>query len=105
MEFEYRKISFERAKEILDTTPDAMMIDVRTEPEYFTGHAVDAVNFALDDIDAENALDIIPEFDTPLLVYCRSGIRSRAAVNKLAELGYTNIYDLGSLAGWPYGTE
>ena len=105
MENEYRKISFAKAKEILDKDPEAVLLDVREEAEYITGHAVDAVLLPLDELDAASAAEVIPTHDTSVLVYCRSGRRSKEAANILAELGYTEVYDIGSLIGWPYGTE
>ena len=105
MENEYRKISFAKAKEILDKDPEAVLLDVREEAEYITGHAVDAVLLPLDELDAASAAEAIPSHDTSVLVYCRSGRRSREAALILAELGYTEVYDIGSLIGWPYGTE
>lgn len=89
----------------MDTTPDLMIIDVREEEEYVTGHAVGAVLFTLADINEESAALVIPDKATPLLVYCRSGRRSREAVAILSELGYECIYDVGGLIGWPYGME
>lgn len=99
------RISFARAKELLDTEPDAVMLDVREEEEYITGHAIDAVLLPVDELTDESAMDAIPGLDTPVLVYCRSGYRSNAAAHRLEEYGYTRIYDLGSLIGWPYGLE
>ena len=105
MENEYRAVSFAEAKKIMDSNPEYIILDVREEEEYITGHAVDAVLLPVDDIDAETAGEAIPASDTPVLVYCRSGRRSREASLKLLGLGYTEIYDMGSLVGWPYGTE
>lgn len=105
MENQYRKISFAEAKEILDKNADAVLLDVREEAEYITGHAVDAVLLPLRELDAASAAEAIPSHDTSVLVYCRSGRRSREAALRLAELGYTEVYDIGSLIGWPYGTE
>ena len=105
MENKYRKISFAEAKEILDNDANAVLLDVREEAEYITGHAVDAVLLPLGELDAASAAEAIPSHDTPVLVYCRSGRRSREAALRLAELGYTEVYDIGSLIGWPYGTE
>ncbi len=102
---EIRKITFEEAKEILDSRPESIMLDVREEEEYITGHAVDAVLFPVDDIDYTAASIILPEKDTPLLIYCRSGRRSAEAAEKLKSLGYTELYDVGGLIGWPYGLE
>lgn len=99
------KVSFEEAKRILDSTPDALLLDVRSEEEYITGHAVDAILFPLDEISDIAADDIIPSFDAPLLIYCRSGRRSAEAARLLEDYGYETIYDIGSLIGWPYGLE
>ena len=98
-----RRISFSQAKELLDSPRDCVMLDVREEAEYITGHAVDAVLLPVDELTEETAMDAIPSFDTPVLVYCRSGIRSNLAAHRLEEFGYEEVYDLGSLIGWPYG--
>jgi len=102
---EIKKVSFEEAKRILDTKPEAIMLDVREEEEFITGHAVDAVLLPVDDIDYTTASIVLPDRDTPLLIYCRSGRRSAEAAEKLKALGYTELYDIGSLIGWPYGLE
>lgn len=103
MEGTYHRISFETAKQLMDTEPGHLILDVREEEEYITGHADGAVLFPLGAINAETAAEVIPSRDTPLLVYCRSGRRSQQAVQKLLGLGYTQVYDMGSLVGWPYG--
>ncbi len=100
-----RKIGFAEAKAILDARPEAVLLDVREEAEYITGHAVDARLLPVDELTDETALDQIPSLSTPVLVYCRSGYRSNAAAHKLEDFGYEEIYDLGSLIGWPYGLE
>ncbi len=97
------KVSFEEAKKLLDTLPEKVLLDVREEEEYITGHAVDAVLLPVDELSDEMALDVIPSLDTPVLVYCRSGYRSNVAAHKLDEYGYTTVYDIGGLVGWPYG--
>lgn len=103
MECDYCRVSFETAKEIMDAEPGHLILDVREEEEYITGHADGAVLFPVDTITAESAAELIPSKNTPLLVYCRSGRRSRQAAETLASLGYTRIYDIGCLIGWPYG--
>ncbi len=100
-----KRISFAEAKELMDAEPGCVLLDVREEEEYITGHAVDAVLLPVDELTDETALDVIPDLDTPVLVYCRSGYRSNVAAHKLDEYGYTRVYDLGSLIGWPYGLE
>lgn len=103
MEQIYKKVSFEEAKEIMEKYPDFVMLDVREEVEYNTGHAQEAELLTLADINEQTAGECIPSHDTPVLVYCRSGHRSLEAARILQELGYTRIYDIGSLIGWPYG--
>ena len=100
-----KRISFAEAKELLDAEPACVMLDVREEEEYITGHAADAVLLPVDELTDETALDVIPSLETPVLVYCRSGYRSNVAAHRLEEYGYERIYDLGSLIGWPYGLE
>ena len=99
------RVDFARAKAILDAEPEAVLLDVREEAEYITGHAVNAVPLPVDELTDETALDAIPELSTPVLVYCRSGYRSNVAAHRLADYGYERIYDIGSLIGWPYGLE
>ena len=98
-----RRVSFATAKKMMDTEPGCLILDVRQEEEYITGHADGAILFPLDTIDAESASAVIPSKSTPLLVYCRSGRRSWQAVEALTAMGYTKAYDMGSLVGWPYG--
>ena len=100
-----KKISFAEAKALLDSEPACVLLDVREEEEYITGHALDAVLLPVDELTDETALDAIPTLDTPVLCYCRSGYRSHVAAHKLDDYGYTRVYDLGSLIGWPYGLE
>lgn len=101
----YQKVSFEQAKHILDTQPDAVLFDVREEEEYNTGHAKGAQLFPVDTIGKDTAKEMVPRKDMPILVYCRSGARSKTAAQTLVSLGYTHVYDIGSLVGWRYGLE
>lgn len=98
-------IDFENAHRLMSEKTDSVIIDVREEEEYITGHAVGAALFPVDTIDEKTAAELIPSKNTPLFIYCRSGRRSKIAAEKLSRLGYTQIYDIGSLAGWPYGLE
>ena len=98
-----QRISFEQAHDILLHQPDAVLIDVREEPEYLTGHAVDAQLLPVDEITEESAGMIIPDKHSTVLVYCRTGRRSARAAKMLESLGYESIYDMGGLVGWPYG--
>lgn len=99
------KIGFETAKQMMDTLPRYVLLDVREEEEYITGHAADALLFPVDEIDAETAAMLLPEKNVPILLYCRTGRRSKEAAQKLEKLGYTELYDIGGLIGWPYGLE
>ena len=95
------KIDFSTAKALLDARSDAVLLDVREEEEYIAGHASGAVLLPVGQINAETA-SRLPGAG-PVLVYCRTGFRSHRAAMKLEKLGIDQIYDLGSLAGWPYG--
>ena len=99
---DYRTITPEEAKRLMSTLPDRLILDVREIEEYVTGHVEDAIPFTLSQIDEEFASECIPSLDTPLLVYCRSGKRSRMACQILAGLGYTRIYNFGGIEDWPY---
>ena len=68
----YTRITFEEAKNMLDEG-GCIMFDVRTDEEFFTGHAEGAVNFDVDTINAESAAELIPNKDTPIIVYCKTG--------------------------------
>ncbi len=98
----YTKINFEEAKRMLDSGK-CIMFDVRTDEEFFTGHAEGAVNFDVDTINTDTAAELIPSKDTPILVYCKTGERASLAADELSALGYKNIYSVGSLVEWPYG--
>ena len=99
------RIGFEDAGRIIASEKNCVLLDVREEAEYITGHAADAVLLPVDEISAASAAEQLPDRSAPILVYCRSGRRSRAAAQKLESLGYERVYDLGSLIGWPYGLE
>ncbi len=97
------KLSFEQAHDMLIGGRELVLLDVREEPEYLSGHAEDALLLPVDEITMETASALIPEKETPVMVYCRTGRRSAEAARKLEKLGYLEIYDLGGLVGWPYG--
>lgn len=103
-ESSYQQISQEEAKEMMDTQ-DVIILDVREQDEYDSGHIPGAVLLPVGTIDEETAAKVIPEKDSTVLVYCRSGNRSKTASSALAELGYTNIYEFGGINTWPYETE
>ncbi len=100
----YKKISQEEAKEMMDTQ-EVLILDVREQSEYDGGHIPGAVLLPVGSIDEESAAAVIPEKDSVVLVYCRSGNRSKKAAKALADLGYTAIYDFGGITTWPYDIE
>ena len=100
----YQQISQEEAKAMMDTQV-VIILDVREQDEYDSGHIPGAVLLPVGTIDETTAAEVIPEKDSTVLVYCRSGNRSKTASAALAELGYTNIYEFGGINTWPYETE
>lgn len=97
----YMNITAEQAKEIMDTEEGYIILDVRTAEEYAQGYIPGAVLLPLDDV-RERAEQVLPAKDQLLLVYCRSGRRSKEACQILVELGYTNIKEFGGILDWPY---
>ena len=100
----YEQITQEAAKEMVDSQ-EVIILDVREQDEYDSGHIPGSVLLPVGSIDEDTATEVIPEKDSTVLVYCRSGNRSKTASSTLAELGYTNIYEFGGINTWPYETE
>ena len=100
----YQQITQEAAKEMMDSQ-EVIILDVREQDEYDSGHIPGAVLLPVGTIDDTTAAQVIPEKDSTVLVYCRSGNRSKTASAALADLGYTNIYEFGGINTWPYDTE
>lgn len=100
----YTQISQEEAREMMDTQ-EVLVLDVREQDEYDSGHIPDAVLLPVGTITEDTAAEIIPEKDATVLVYCRSGNRSKTAAQALADLGYTQIYEFGGISTWPYEVE
>ena len=100
----YQQITQEEAKEMMDTQ-EVIILDVREQDEYDSGHIPGAVLLPVGTIDEETAAEVIPEKDSMVLVYCRSGNRSKTASETLVGLGYTNIYEFDGINTWSYETE
>ncbi len=100
----YEQISQDEAKRIMDTVEGFVIIDARTEEEFSEGHIEDAILIPDYKI-TERAEKEIPEKDTLILVYCRSGRRSKIASEALVQLGCTNINEFGGIIDWPYKVE
>lgn len=97
-------ITAAEAKKIMDTQEDYIILDVRAQEEYDEGHIPGAIVIPHTEIEAR-AAEALPDKGQLILVYCRSGRRSKLAVEALAELGYTNIKEFGGILDWPYETE
>ena len=99
----YQQISAEEAKQIMDTETDYIIIDARTTEEFAEGHIENAILIPEYEI-AERAEKEFPDKDALILVYCRSGRRSKIASEELVKLGYTNVKEFGGIIDWPYET-
>ncbi len=97
----YEQITAEEAKTIMDTEQDYIIIDARTEEEFAEGHIENAILIPDYEI-ANRAEKELPDKDALILVYCRSGRRSKIASEELVKLGYTNVKEFGGIIDWPY---
>lgn len=97
----YKQITQQQAKEIMDSREDIVIIDARTDAEFAEGHISGAILIPEYEI-KRKAEALIPDKDTLILVYCRSGRRSKIASQALAELGYTDVREFGGIIDWPY---
>ena len=101
---DYVSIKQEDAKALMESEEDYVILDVRTDSEYAEGHIPGAV--LLPDYEVEErAEEMLPDKDQLILVYCRSGNRSKTASTILAEMGYTNVKEFGGINSWPYEIE
>lgn len=81
----------------------AIIIDVRTQDEYDSGHIANAYLIPLEELANHKELEILKEKDTPVLLYCRSGRRSGLAMNTMAKAGYKHVMNMGGVITWEYG--
>ena len=100
----YMNITAEEAKQIMDSEEGYIILDVRTQEEYDEGHIPGAIVISHEEIE-EKAEEVLTDKDQLILVYCRSGRRSKLAAEALVELGYTNIKEFGGIIDWPYEVE
>lgn len=98
----YKNIDFKQAKQIMDAE-QVVLLDVRTEEEFATGHITNAINIPVDEL--EFRFNELEDRKAKILVYCKSGRRSVIACEILAERGFTNVYNMGGVVDWPYGLE
>ena len=99
----YEQITPQQAKEIMDTQQDYIIIDARTQEEFAEGHIEDAILIPEYEI-KDRAEKELPDKDALILVYCRSGRRSKIASEELVKLGYANVKEFGGIIDWPYKT-
>ena len=100
----YQQVNAEAAKELMDIEDDYVILDARTQAEYDEGHIPGAILIPHDTV-ATAAEDALPDKGQLILVYCRSGNRSKQASQALADLGYTNVVEFGGITSWPYEVE
>ena len=97
----YEQITAEQAKKIMDNEQDYIIIDARTEEEFAEGHIENAILIPEYEI-AKRAEKELTDKEQLILVYCRSGRRSKIASEELTRLGYTNVKEFGGIIDWPY---
>lgn len=102
-EASYQQISQEEAKKLMDSEESFVILDVRTEEEYEEQHIPGAVCVPNETI-SDTPPGELPDMEQMILVYCRSGNRSKQAAEKLAAMGYTDIREFGGITTWPYET-
>ena len=96
----YRQVNAEEADSMMEEETGYIILDVRTAQEYSEKHIPGAINIANESIGTEDISEL-PDKDQLILVYCRSGNRSKQASEKLVKLGYTNIVEIGGINSWP----
>ena len=96
----YRQISQEEAQSLMKSETDYIILDVRTPREFAQGHIPNAVNVAVETIGSEPPAEL-PDKNQLIMVYCRSGNRSKTASDALAKMGYTNVVEFGGINTWP----
>ncbi|MGM0653570.1 MAG: rhodanese-like domain-containing protein [Bacillota bacterium] len=100
-EAEYKSLSPEEAKEMMENE-DVIVVDVRTEEEFRQGHIEGAILIPDYDLDTL-ASEKLPDREATILLYCRSGNRSKLSAHLLNGMGYQNVYDFGGILDWRYG--
>ena len=97
----YQQITAEEAKKIMDSGEEHIILDTREQDEFDEGHIPGAILIPYAEIE-NKAEEMLPDKDAQILVYCRSGRRSKIASESLAKLGYTNVKEFGGIIDWPY---
>ncbi|MDO4492314.1 MAG: rhodanese-like domain-containing protein [Clostridia bacterium] len=100
----YSVISQEEAKALMDSEENIAIVDARDRSEYEQGHIPGALLLPYTEVESK-AAELLPDKEQCILVYCRSGRRSKLAAETLVKLGYTDVREFGGITTWPYGTE
>ena len=103
-EASFVNITAEKAKQLMDTEENYIILDVCTQEEYDQGHIPGAILIPDNRIDAD-AEKVLTDQNQLILVYCSSGRRSKLAAERLVQLGYSNIKEFGGILDWPYEVE
>ena len=100
-EITYEIISQAQAKDIMDNSTDYVIVDARTSEEFSEGHIKNAINLDYEEV-TQKAESLLPDKNQLILIYCRSGRRSKIAAESLCQLGYTNVKEFGGIIDWQY---
>lgn len=95
----YKQISQEEAAQMMEENDGHVIVDVRTQEEYDEGHIPGAICIPNEEI-TDTKPELLPDVDQVILIYCRSGRRSKEAAEKLFNMGYTHIYEFGGIIDW-----
>lgn len=95
----YKQISQEEAAQMMEEDDGHVIVDVRTQEEYDEGHIPGAICIPNEEI-TDTKPELLPDVDQVILIYCRSGRRSKEAAEKLFNMGYTHIYEFGGIIDW-----
>ncbi len=93
----YKNVSMAEGLKIAEENPEAIILDVRRDDEYKSGHIPGARLLTMETITAESAAKVLPDKNQLILIYCRSGRRSKIAAQSLLDLGYTNLIEFGGI--------
>ena len=99
-EYEYTQITMEEAIAMMEEESDHIILDVRTPEEFKERHIPDAINVPNETI-GSSEIPQLPDKEQLIMVYCRSGNRSKQASDKLVKLGYSNVVEFGGINDWP----
>jgi rhodanese-related sulfurtransferase len=93
----FKRVSMKEGIALSRNNPDSIIVDVRRPEEYGSGHIPGAVILTMEKINEETAQAVLPDKNQMILIYCRSGNRSKIAAQMLVELGYQNVYEIGGI--------